>query len=137
MVYPSDERYTSSLASYWVAQVSVVTSNCIVVASSSQDVSRVVKVLTRTGKCRFAIRSGAHSPWPDAANIENGVTIDLSSMNSVSLSEDRTVASVGPGAKWVDVYKTLEAFGRAVVGGRAAPVGVGGLTTGGEEHAWT
>jgi FAD binding domain len=38
---------------------------------------------------------------------------------------------VGAGARWFDVYRTLEAEGLMVLGGRVADVGVGGLTLGG------
>ena len=52
-------------------------------------------------------------------------------MNSVTLSEDKTTASVQPGAKWIHVYETLDPLGYAIPGGRAGDVGVGGLTSGG------
>ena len=98
--------------------------------TSSTQVSIAVKVLA-AGACQFAIRSGGHTPWPGASNIQNGVTIDLRAMKSVTLSKDRTVAAVGPGATWAEVYQALDPLGVAVGGGRAAGVGVGGLTTGG------
>lgn len=40
--------------------------------------------------------------------------------------------SIGPGARWGQVYDYLAAKGVSVPGGRAASVGVGGLTLGGE-----
>lgn len=52
-------------------------------------------------------------------------------MNCISVSEDRTTVSIGPGCRWLDVYDTLEPFGLTVVGGRVASVGVGGLILGG------
>ena len=66
-----------------------------------------------------------------SSNIAKGVTVDLSRMNDVTLSADKTTAAVGPGAKWVQVYTALDAQGYAIPGGRAGDVGVGGLTTGG------
>ena len=70
--------------------------------------------------------------WAGAANIHNGVTIDLSSMNQVEVSRDRSVTYVGGGARWLDVYLKLDTMKLAVVGGRVAYVGVGGLTLGGK-----
>lgn len=67
-----------------------------------------------------------------SSNIVDGVTINLSGMNSVTLSADKTVASVQPGAKWIQVYEALDPLGYAVPGGRAGDVGVGGLTSGGK-----
>ena len=55
----------------------------------------------------------------------------MSSMNSVALSADNTTALVEPGAKWIQVYETLDPLGYAIPGGRAGDVGVGGLTSGG------
>ena len=69
--------------------------------------------------------------WAGAANIQDGVTLDLSSMNRVEISEDSAIASVGGGARWEDVYLPLDAMNLSVVGGRVSTVGVGGLTTGG------
>lgn len=82
-------------------------------------------------RCNFAIRSGGHTPWTGANNIEDGVTLDLSQLNQVKVSPDRKTVDVGPGNRWLDVYDTLEKQGLIVVGGRASIVGVGGLTTGG------
>ena len=71
--------------------------------------------------------------WAGAANIQDGVAIDLSLMNSVEVSEDRHTTSVGPGARWHDVYNKLDALGLSVVGGRVSDVGVAGVTLGGME----
>ena len=58
--------------------------------------------------------------WAGAANIEDGVTIDLSAINQVTVSSDRLTASIGPGARWEDVYLKLDAMSLAVSGGRAS-----------------
>lgn len=47
----------------------------------------------------FAIRGGGHTWWAGAANIQDGVTIDLSEITQVVVSEDRTTTSVGGGCK--------------------------------------
>lgn len=69
--------------------------------------------------------------WAGAANINNGVTIDLSEIKQVVVSDNHSITSVGGGARWEDVYLKLDAMDLAVSGGRVAMVGVGGLTTGG------
>jgi FAD/FMN-containing dehydrogenase len=81
----------------------------------------------------FAIRSGGHTPWAGSANIKNGVTIDMSALNQVTVAPDQSYTSIGPGNRWVDVYLKLDARGLAVPGGRVASVGVGGLVTGGTQ----
>ena len=55
----------------------------------------------------------------------------MSGMNSVALTADNSTALVQPGAKWIQVYETLDPLGYAIPGGRAGDVGVGGLTSGG------
>ena len=106
---------------------------------STKDVSTAVFVLSLlsqatnfSSECQFAIRSGGHTSWPGAANIQGGVTIDLARLNAVDVSIDRNSTGIGPGNRWIDVYTKLDALGLSVPGGRVADVGVGGLTTGGE-----
>ena len=69
--------------------------------------------------------------WAGAANIQDGVTIDLGQMKDVEVSADRKTASAGPGCRWGDLYKKLDPMELAVVGGRVDTVGVAGLTIGG------
>lgn len=66
-----------------------------------------------------------------ASNIQNGLTIDLANLNQIQLSQDRSLAHVGPGNRWGDVYSQLDQQQLSVVGGRVAGIGVGGLTLGG------
>ena len=110
---------------------------------SSSDVSTAVKLLAKNPLCHFAVKGGGHSPNAGSANIHNGITIDMSLMNSVSLSADHSIAQISSGAKWGDVYDHLDAVGGlAVAGGENGNVGVGGLLLGGETFniaidAWT
>lgn len=52
-------------------------------------------------------------------------------MNEINLNEDQSVVSIGPGNNWLAVYSSLEPYGLAAVGGRAASIGVGGFVLGG------
>lgn len=78
------------------------------------------------GNCQFAVKSGGHIAQAGAANIQNGVTIDLSGLNQFSLSKNRTFTTIGPGLRWGQVYTMLETYGLATPGGRSGNVGVGG-----------
>ncbi|USW52473.1 Putative membrane-associated, eicosanoid/glutathione metabolism (MAPEG) protein [Septoria linicola] len=110
---------------------------CIVRPTCAQDVSTAIALLYQRnagGKhlsCVFAVRGGGYTPYAGSANIEQGVTIDLRAMNSVTVSPDRKIVSVGGGAKWGEVYKPLDDQNLAVAGGRVSTVGVGGLILGG------
>lgn len=66
------------------------------------------------------------------ANIHNGITIDLGNINQTTLNSNKSIASVGAGARWGSVYDTLVPEGLAVLGGRESGIGVGGFTTGGK-----
>lgn len=66
-----------------------------------------------------------------ASNMPGGITIDLRSLNKLSISEDRKVAGLGPGNRWEDVFDYLDEYGVTVVGGRNSGVGVGGFLLGG------
>ncbi|KAI0382442.1 putative oxidoreductase [Hypomontagnella monticulosa] len=150
--FPGTQGYNSSVSSYFSQQESQVRPSCIVTPRTSEDVSVAVRSLSSTSgslgieeqaSCRFAIRSGGHGLYAGTANIENGVTIDLRSLNNVETSEDKSTAYVGVGATWGDVYSKLDPLGLSVAGGRAAQVGVGGLTVGGgisyysPRYGWT
>ena len=69
--------------------------------------------------------------WAGAANIQNGVTVDLSHMTHVSVSSDKRTTSAGPGCRWRDIYDKLDSMNLTVVGGRVDDVGIAGLTIGG------
>lgn len=81
------------------------------------------------GDWHIAIKSGGHSV--SGNNIANGVTIDLSMMNSSRYDETTNLARVEPGGRWENVYANLEAQGVTAVGGRDGDVGVGGFLLGG------
>jgi FAD/FMN-containing dehydrogenase len=104
--------------------------SCRVVPISTEEVAKAVQVLV-SHSCLFSIKSGGHSGISGASNIETGVTIDLSSLNHIEISDDKTIVLVGPGARWGEVYTQLALKDLAVVGGRVSDVGVGGLVLGG------
>ncbi|CAG8979684.1 hypothetical protein HYALB_00003915 [Hymenoscyphus albidus] len=112
-----------------------LTPQCIISPASSRDVSVAIKTVGFLNT-RFAVRSGGHSPNPGFSSIgPEGILIELSRLNQVTLSADKKVASVGPGLRWGDVYKALDASGVTAIGGRIPSVGVGGLIlSGGISH---
>lgn len=66
-----------------------------------------------------------------AANIQDGVTMDLAHLNQSSISTNGSTVTLGPGLRWGQVYTMLTAYGLAIPGGRSAEVGVGGYLLGG------
>jgi hypothetical protein len=134
LLYPEQSDYQSRLTSYFDVKQQSITPACIVQPITSQDVALAVTTLSGASSsypCKFAIRSGGHTPNAGASNIEDGVTIDLQYMNAVEYDAANNLAKVGAGATWNDVYSTLEPLGVMATGGRSSSVGVGGLTLGG------
>lgn len=98
------------------------------------EVSTAMTALLRAGggagDWHIAVRAGGHM-LGRANNIDLGVTIDLGKMNQTSYDSQSNIASIGPGAKWKDVYAELHKQGVLVTGGRDGDVGVGGFLLGG------
>lgn len=125
VVLPNSPVYSTSLSSYFSQQECAVQPACIVLPETASDVSAAVLFLRESneGRTQFAIRSGGHTDWAGAANIADGVVIDLGKLNAVELSEDQSTITVGVGASWDMLYARLDPLGLSVNGGRAAGVG--------------
>ena len=132
--FPGDSGYDASDQSYFFAEARL-SPVCIVAPTSAADVAKTIQVLgNQLGGSSpvFAIRGGGLLPNIGAANVNEGVTIDLRSLNSTTVDGSRTIASVGAGALWGNVYKTLDAMNLGAVGARIATAGVGGYFVGGK-----
>ena len=77
-------------------------------------------LISRLTQCPFAVKGGGHAAFAGASSIASGITVSMERMNQVVVSNDKKFANVGPGNRWVDVYKTVEKFGVNVVGGRVS-----------------
>ncbi|KAH8901332.1 FAD-binding domain-containing protein [Thozetella sp. PMI_491] len=104
---------------------------CIIQPKNAEEVSIVLRIINFF-RLKFSIRSGGHSPNPGWSSVgEHGILLDLGRLNSVSVSSDAKFASIGPAARWGDVYAALDPHRLVVLGGRVPGVGVGGLLLGG------
>ncbi|OAL46185.1 FAD binding domain-containing protein [Pyrenochaeta sp. DS3sAY3a] len=134
LLFPGQSAYSSRISSYFDIKQQAITPNCIVQPKDAKEVALAVRTLTTASilkQCKFAIRSGGHTPYAGASNIEDGVTLDLQYVSSVKYDAQNNLVSVGPGARWNDVFSVLEPLGVITTGGRSSTVGVGGLTLGG------
>ncbi|CAJ2510340.1 Uu.00g050430.m01.CDS01 [Anthostomella pinea] len=128
-VLPTDGRYRNLTEANWV-QTAWALPTCIIQPITAEDLSEAVKHLVAED-VHFAVRSGGHSPVPLGANIdEGGVLIDMSNFNTVEYHANSSVAVVGSGLRWGEVYTQLDPYNVTVVGGRILDVGVGGLILG-------
>lgn len=126
---PESDGYIERQASYWAANAASRPS-CIVQPRTSEDVSRIIKVLANTDG-PVALRSGGHTQWAGSNDVNGGVGIDLGQMTDVTYDLKSKLASLQPGSRWGDVYKKLLKHSVCVTGGRDGNVGIGGFLTGG------
>ncbi|KAL8748172.1 MAG: hypothetical protein Q9190_000067 [Brigantiaea leucoxantha] len=76
--------------------------------------------------------NGGHNPNPGFGSIDqSGVLIDVSSLNSITVSRDRKSVSVGAGNRWGRIYEYLDPYGVSAVGARNPLPGVSGFISGG------
>ncbi|KAJ8065368.1 hypothetical protein OCU04_006056 [Sclerotinia nivalis] len=115
---------------YWSLQQAEVQPACRVTPISAEDVSTTTQVLKSQG-CQFAVKSGGHAFFAGASNIGSAVVIDLSNLNQVKISTNKTEVSVGAGTQWSNLYPLMRAAEIRVIGGRFVGMGVEGLTLGG------
>ncbi|KAF4341930.1 6-hydroxy-D-nicotine oxidase [Fusarium beomiforme] len=129
--FPDSKDYNATLSSYWSKQESALHPACILQPTSAHDISAALKIVSKYKDCKFSVKSHGHAPAAGFANSDGGVTIDMTTLSSVSLNKKSTTVSIGAGAKWLDVYQHIDKSGVQVSGGRNGNVGVGGLLLGG------
>jgi FAD/FMN-containing dehydrogenase len=94
---------------------------------SGEDVRQVVLWARRFG-VELTVRSGGHSYG--GYSTSPGLVVDLRSLRSISLGRSG-LATIGAGARLVDVEAALASHGRAIPTGSCPTVGIGGLAQGG------
>lgn len=92
-----DPDYTACTESYF-DNASKLQPACFLKPHTASETALAVKTLADAGQ-HFAVRSGGCTIRPGSNNIDNGVTIDLSLLNTIEYNSDG-MAHVGPGATW-------------------------------------
>ncbi|PTB47808.1 hypothetical protein M431DRAFT_525901 [Trichoderma harzianum CBS 226.95] len=115
---------------YFIAQAAQIVPVCRVLPVNAADVATILNIVRETG-ATFAVKSGGHNSYASGTNAENGITIDLSRLKDITISDDRKSVTVGAGCRFGEIYDKLEAHGLGCVGGRISSVGVSGLIMGG------
>ncbi|WP_431043570.1 FAD-binding oxidoreductase [Streptomyces sp. P1-3] len=95
--------------------------------ANTADIAECLAFARRHG-ARVAIRNGGHS-YAGWSSGDGRLVIDVSSLKTVRTGSGS--ATIGAGAKLIDVYTQLGAHGVTIPAGSCPTVGVSGLTLGG------
>ncbi len=93
------------------------------------DVIRAVK-FARDKELKISVHSGGHHAAGHSV-CDDGLMIDLSSMNEVRVDPAAKTARVSPGARVRDIDNETQAFGLVTTGAPVSTVGITGYTLGG------
>lgn len=112
----------------WNGRKPEATPRVIVQATSAADVQAAVRYAAANGY-RASARSSGHN-WSGIA-LQDGVAIDLSALNAVSIDRLARIAEVQPAAKNLALAVALTAEGLAFPVGHCGDVAMGGYLLGG------
>ncbi|KAF7538399.1 hypothetical protein G7054_g2974 [Neopestalotiopsis clavispora] len=124
--------YEMQADAYWSASAYTEPS-CISTPVSLDELSVVVRS-AEFAQCKFAVRSGGHSPFAGFAGIDGGLLISMSGFTDLSYDENTQIQRSGMGNRWGNIYSFLKPLGRLIVGGRLNDVGLALATGGGLSH---
>lgn len=125
LVLPDDDGYRTA-ARLFNPRFDDVHPQAVAQCSSGDDVTECMR-FARDSEIPLAIRSGAHcyEGW----SVGPGMVIDTSPIDAVTI--EAGTATVGAGARLIDVYAALAKAGVGIPGGSCPTVGIAGLTLGG------
>jgi FAD/FMN-containing dehydrogenase len=101
----------------------------IVRCANIDDIAAAVE-FARAQELLVAVRGGGHSV-AGHGTCDDGMVIDLSSMQAIKVDPDKRLAVSQPGLTWGGFDRAAQAHGLAVTGGIMSDTGVAGLTLGG------
>jgi FAD/FMN-containing dehydrogenase len=105
-----------------------ITPQAVAICGSPGDVAACI-AFVRNHLLPLAIRGGGHSYA--GYSTGTGLVLDVSGMAGISVDQAAGSATVGAGARLVDVYSACANAGVAIPGGSCPTVGISGLTLGG------
>ncbi|KAK6206536.1 hypothetical protein LQW54_007606 [Pestalotiopsis sp. IQ-011] len=131
-IFSNDTTYATEITEFWDIRSDLAPA-CIFEPANADDVASGLQILAGCGT-QFAIRGGGHMNYPGSNNINGGVLVSLSLLNTTTVNADDSTIEVGPGNRLVDVYDALDEYGLYTIGGRLKTIGVPGLTLIGGFH---
>ena len=121
VIAPEDSSYDEAR---WVWNGMIDRRPALIVSCSSTDDVAAAVNFGRDNGLVISVRGGAHST-PGYSTCDDGIVIDLQSMNGVEVDPEARTARVQGGARWADLDGATQEHGLAVTGGRVSDTGVG------------
>jgi hypothetical protein len=97
--------------------------------ADAADVARAVS-FARANELLMSVRGGDHSVAGNAV-CDDGLMIDLSPMQGITVDPEARLARVEPGVRWAALDQETQRHSLATTGGTVSDTGVAGLTLGG------
>ncbi|WKX71178.1 FAD-binding oxidoreductase [Streptomyces sp. XD-27] len=126
LIRPGDADYGTARQLY-NTRFDALRPAAVAYVGNTADIAECLAFARRHGT-RVAIRNGGHS-YAGWSSGDGRLVIDVSSLKSVRTGSGS--ATIGAGAKLIDVYTQLGAHGVTIPAGSCPTVGVSGLTLGG------
>ena len=102
---------------YWSWQQAHTYPTCRFSPVTAAEVSIAILEVRKT-QCPFAVKGGGHAAFRGGSNIQGGITIDMTNLDTIEVAADKTTTFVGSGNRWEYVYAKLDSMNLAVIGGR-------------------
>ena len=129
LVQPGEPGYESARGVFYRNALTDLRPRLVARCSGPDDVARCVEFAERHG-LPVAVRSGGHS-FAGWGTVDQGLVIDTSAMQAISVDADRRVIRAGAGVLGGTLVAAAQVHGLAPVTGECPMVGIGGLTLGG------
>lgn len=127
LVLPADPSYGSDKLLY-DERFDGLLPAAIAFCEGASDVQRCLEFV-RSRDLPCAVRSGGHSYG--GYSLSSGLVIDVTQIAGIVVSAPSRRATIGAGARLIDIYGALSGDGLLLPGGSCPTVGIAGLTLGG------
>jgi len=125
LVRPGNSQYTTAHQLFSTRFDNILPA-AIAYCASVADIQKCLAFVRRFN-LPFAPRSGGHSYA--GYSTSKGLVLDVTRMNAVTVNAG--TATIGAGARLIDVYNAITQYGLLLPAGSCATVGIAGLTLGG------
>jgi FAD/FMN-containing dehydrogenase len=127
LVRPNSPQYQSSYHLY-NTRFDMIRPTAVAYCTSFIDVQTCLSFVSRFA-LPLAVRAGGHSYA--GYSTTSGFVLDVTRMNTITVDANAGTATIGAGARLIDVYAALAQSGHVLPAGSCGTVGVAGLTLGG------